>query len=131
MANVLTNAGRAIITNRLNGSGTTPLYIGWGTNTGTSAVGDTTLFTETAANLSTTTGTRVTGTASQQTTSVTNDTFQVTGTITATAGGTTTNAGIFDNSTIGSGNLFLKGDYTGIVLANGDSVTYTFKIQFT
>lgn len=131
MANVLANAGRAIITNRLGGGGTTPQYLGWGTGAGTSAAADTTLFTETQANLSGTTGTRVTGTTSQQTTSVTNDTFQVSGTITATAGGTTTNAGVFDNSTIGSGNLFLKGDYTGVALNSGDSISYTFKLQFT
>lgn len=131
MANVLANAGRAIITNRLGGGGTTPQYLGWGTGAGTSAAADTTLFTETQANLSGTTGTRVTGTTSQQTTSVTNDTFQVSGTITATAGGTTTNAGVFDNSTIGSGNLFMKGDYTGVALNSGDSISYTFKLQFT
>lgn len=131
MANVLANAGRAIITNRLSGGGTTPQYLGWGTGAGTSAAADTTLFTETQANLSGTTGTRVTGTTSQQTTSVTNDTFQVSGTITATAGGTTTNAGVFDNSTIGSGNLFMKGDYTGVALNSGDSISYTFKLQFT
>lgn len=131
MANVLTNAGRALITSRLNSGGAIPQYLGWGTGAGTAGVTDTTLFTETQANLSGTTGTRVTGTVTQQTTSVTNDTYQVVGTITATAGGTVTNAGIFDNSTIGSGNLFVKGDFTGVVLANGDSITFTVKLQFT
>lgn len=131
MANVLANAGRAIITNRLNGGGTTPQYVGWGTGAGTAAATDTTLFTEKAADLTTGTGTRVTGTVTQQTTSVTNDTLQIVGTITATAGGTVTNAGVFDNSSIGSGNLFVKGDFTGVVLANGDSITFTIKLQFT
>ena len=50
--------------------------------------------------------------ADTQTITVTNDTYQVVGT--QTAGGTLaiTNAGLFDAST--SGNLFVKGDFTGI-----------------
>lgn len=131
MANVLANAGRAIITSRLNGGGTTPQYVAWGTGAGTAAATDTTLFTEKAADLTTGTGTRVTGTVTQQTTSVTNDTIQIVGTFTATAGGTVTNMGVFDNSTIGSGNLFLKGDFTGVALNTNDSITATFKLQFT
>lgn len=131
MANVLTNAGRAILTSRIKGTGTEPLQIGWGTGAGTAAAADTTLFTETQANLVGTTGTRVAGTSTQQTTSVTNDTYRVTGTITATGSGTVTNAGLFDNSTIGSGNLFVKGDFTGVALSTNDSITFTFNLQFT
>ena len=130
MANVLSNAGRAVVTNRLKGAGTEPRYVGWGPGAGTSAVTDTTLFTETALNLSTTSGTRATGTSSQQTTSVSSDTYQVVATLTASATGTCTNAGTFDNSTIGSGNLFLKGDFTGVALNNGDSIGFTMKLQF-
>jgi hypothetical protein len=129
VANVLANSGRAIITSRLSGGGTEPKQIGIGTGAGTSAVTDTTLFSEKAADLSSTTGSRVAGTSSQVTTSVNNDTYQVTGTVTATGAGTVTNAGLFDNSTIGSGNLFLKGDFTGITLAINDSITFTFKLQ--
>ncbi len=44
MANVLTNEGRAVITNRIKGGGTEPLYVGWGTSAGTSAAADTALF---------------------------------------------------------------------------------------
>lgn len=131
MANVLTNAGRAVLTSRIKGTGTEPLQIGWGTGAGTSAATDTTLFTETQADLSGTTGTRVAGTSTQQTTSVTSDTYRVVGTITATGAGTVTNAGLFDNSTIGSGNLFVKGDFTGVALAISDSITFTFNLQFT
>jgi len=36
---------------------------------------------------------------------------------------------LFDAST--SGNLFVKGDFTGIVLASGDSIQFTFKTQFS
>jgi hypothetical protein len=132
MANVLTNAGRAMITAALKASGyTEATFGGWGTGAGTAAVADTTLFTEKAADLTTGTGTRVTGTTSRVTTSVTNDTWQNAYTITATGAGTVTNAGCFDSSTITAGNLFVKGDFTGIVLASSDSIAFTIKLQFT
>jgi hypothetical protein len=121
MATLLVNTGRAIVTNRINGGGTTPSYVAWGTGAGTTGATDTTLFTEV--------GTRTSGTASQVTTSTTNDTFQVVGTITSGSSQTITNAGLFDAST--SGNLFVKGDFTGIALNSGDSIQFTFKVQFS
>lgn len=130
MATVITNSGRDIVTNRIIGSGTEPKNVGWGVSAGTAAVADTTLFGERALDLTATTGTRTAGTSSRQTTSVANDTYRVTATLTATGSGTVTNAGLFDNTTIGSGNLFLKGDFTGIALASGDSITFTFNAQF-
>lgn len=122
MATVLTNAGRDILTNRILGSGTEPKWVAWGTGAGTAAVADTTMFTEGPES-------RTNGTSSRVTTSVTNDTYQVVGTITASAGRTVTNAGTFDAST--SGNLFIKGDFTGVVLASGDGIQFTVTIQFT
>lgn len=121
MATLLVNAGKAIVTNRIKGSGTEPSYVAYGTGAGTTAATDTTLFTET--------GSRVAGTSTQQTTSVTDDTYQVVGT--QTAGGTLaiTNAGLFDAST--SGNLFVKGDFSTINLSSGDSIQFTFKTQFS
>ena len=121
MATLLVNTGKAIVTNRIIGSGTEPNYVAWGTGAGTTAATDTTLFTEVTP--------RVLGTASQQTTSTTNDTFQVVATQTAGTTETITNAGLFDAST--SGNLFVKGDFTGIALNNGDSIQFTFKVQFS
>ena len=122
MATLLVNTGKAIVTNYLNGGGATqPKYIGWGTGAGTTAATDTTLFTEVLP--------RVSGTTSQVTTSTTNDTFQVVGTQTAGTSETITNAGLFDAST--SGNLFVKGDFSGIPLNNGDSIQFTFKVQFS
>lgn len=121
MATLLVNTGKAIVTNRIKGSGTEPSYIGWGTGAGTTAATDTTLFTET--------GTRQAGTSTQQTTSTTNDTYQVVGTQTASGSVTITNAGLFDAST--SGNLFAKGDFSGITLSSGDSIQFTFKVQFS
>jgi hypothetical protein len=122
MATLLVNTGKAIVTNYLNGGGATqPKYVAWGTGAGTTAATDTTLFTET--------GTRVSGTTTQQTTSTTNDTFQVVGTLTAGGALTITNAGTFDAST--SGNLFVKGDFTGVPLNSGDSIQFTVKVQFS
>lgn len=122
MANVLTNAGRAIISNRLKGSGTEPNYVAWGTGAGTAAASDTTLFTESSE-------ARVAGTSSQATTSVTNDTYQVVGTMTASASRAITNAGLFDAST--SGNLFVKGDFATVNLNSGESIQFTIKYQTT
>src|ERR1700738_476643 len=119
MATVLTSAGKAICTNRILGGGTEPKYMAIGSGAGTAVIGDTTLFTEY------TNGTwsgyvRLQNVGSQQTTSVSNDTVQWQDTWTAGAAQTVTNAGNFDALTVG--NLLVKGDFTGIVLANGDSI---------
>ena len=122
MATLLVNTGKAIVTNYLNGGAATqPKYVAWGTGAGTTAATDTTLFTEVTP--------RVSGTTSQVTTSTANDTFQVVGTQTAGTTETITNAGLFDAST--SGNLFVKGDFTGVPLNSGDSIQFTFKVQFS
>ena len=130
MATVIVNGGQAIPPNRMLGGGTEPLNVGWGTGAGTAVVGDTTLFTETALDLTTTSGSRTAGTSSRVTTTLTNDTYQVIATKTASGAGTVTNAGLWDNVTIGSGTLYLKGDFTGIVLASGDSIAFTIKVKF-
>lgn len=122
MATVITDAGLAIVTNRIKGSGTEPSYIAWGTGAGTAAVGDTTLFTEASES-------RVSGTSTRETTNEANDSYQVVGTLTADGSKTITNAGLLDAST--SGNLFLKGDFTGVSLALGESIQFTMKAVFT
>ena len=50
-------------------------------------------------------------------------------TITADAGKTITNAGTFTAST--SGTLVVKGDFTGILLAQGDKIEFTINLQIT
>lgn len=131
MATLVVNTGLAICADALvGGSVTEPNKIGWGTSAGTAAAADTTLFGEKDVDLTTTTGTRTTGTSSQVTTDTTNDTYQVTGTRTSTGTGSVTNAGLFDNATIGSGNLFMKGDFTSIGLSPNDSIAFTFKVDF-
>ena len=133
MATLLVNTGRAIVTSRINGSGTTPSYVAWGTGAGTTAIGDVTLFSE-VNGAGAASGTRVTGTSTQQTTTVTNDTYQVVGTVSASTALTITNAGLFDTATFTSGagpTLFIKGDFTGIALNSGDSIQFTIKAQFS
>lgn len=131
MATVLTNAGAAICAGRMIGgaspSQVEPSFMAIGSGAGTAAVTDTTLFTEY------TTGTwtgyaRVNTAGTRVTTTVTNDTYQTVSTFTAPASETVTNAGNFDAST--TGNLHIKGDFTGVPLANGDSIQITVKQRF-
>ena len=128
IATVIANVGLAIITNRITQAGTAPKNIGWGTGAGTAAVGDTTLFTEALVNLSAGTTDHTVGTESRTTTTQTNDTYTVTGTRTATGSGTVTNAGTWDAAS--GGTLFIKGDFTGIGLASGDSIAFTINCKF-
>ena len=120
MAVVITNAGLAIITNRLRGSGTEPKYVAIGTSATTAAVSDTALGTEVE--------TRTDGTSSQQTTTATSDTYRVVGTVTATGSRAVTEAGLFDASS--TGNMFLSADFATINLASGDSIQITANTVF-
>lgn len=122
MATVFTNAGKAIVTNKLKAAGTEPNYVAWGTGAGVSAAADTTLFIEASE-------ARVAGTSSRVTTTVTNDTYQVVGTLTADGAKTITNAGLFDAATVG--NLFMKTDFTGVALALGESIQLTLSVAFS
>jgi hypothetical protein len=129
MATFVQDSGLDIVTNRVKGAGTEPVNIGWGTGAGTTVRTETTLFTEKLVDLTTSAGTDHTvGTSSRITTTTTNDTYQVTGTRTATGAGTVTNAGLWDAAS--GGNLFLKGDFTGIGLAINDSIAFTIKAIF-
>lgn len=139
-ADVVTNKGFAIVTNTLVNLTLNPKYAGWGTAAGTAAVGDTTLFTE--AMSTTNDGShniRPTATMTQVTTTQTNDTYQLVTTITADAGKTITNFGMFDTngqaadlSTAPSGgNLYVKSDFTGVVLATSDAISFTAKIKYS
>jgi len=128
VATFVVNNGVGIITNRIKGAGTEPLNVGWGTGAGTTTKTDTSLFTEALVNLTAGTTDHTAGTSTQQTTTVTNDTYQVVATRTATGAGTVTNAGLWDAAS--GGTLFLKGDFTGIGLASGDSIQFTFKAVF-
>jgi hypothetical protein len=120
MANIFTQVGEEFITDLIDGTVTKPAnyYMGWGTGAGTAAKGDTTLSTESAESRVTTTNTQPSA-----------DVNQFVGTITASAGRTITNAGLFDAAT--TGKLLLHADFTGVVLASGDSIQFTFQLTWS
>lgn len=114
MADVYTDAGEEITADIMDGTTAAPTwYIGWGTGAGTAAKGDTTLFTEAAE-------ARVVATTSQP---AANQNRYV-ATMTSASAQTITNAGVLSASS--GGTLLLKSDFTGIVLANGDKIEFTF-----
>ena len=121
MAYLLTNSGRAILTNLLSGiGGTVPKYIGWGTGTSAAAASDTGLQTPSAE-------ARTTGTVSRVTTSVTNDTVRVAGTITSLSSQTISEVGLFDAAA--AGNIFIHGVFTGVLLGIGEGMAFQIDSQ--
>ena len=125
LAVVFTNAGAAIITNRVIQAGTAPKNIGWGVGVGAAAVGDTALGTESAP---TTAGGRTVGTESRTTITQTNDNYQVVGTVTSGSTLAITEAGLFDAVT--AGNLLTRGVFTAVNVVSGDSIAFTFGLKF-
>ena len=122
---VFTNAGAAIITNRIMQAGTDAKNIGWGIGTATPLVGDTALQTESAP---TTSGGRTVGTPSRVTTTVTNDTYQVVGTVTAGSTLAITEAGLFD--AVSAGNMLIHSEFSAVNVVSGDSISFTFGLKF-
>jgi hypothetical protein len=88
------------------------------------------LFGEKDVDLSCSMGTRTMGTSSRDPTNTADDTYQVVGTRTATGAGSVTNAGLWNNSAIGSGNLYLKGDFTSIGMAAKDAILFTIRVVY-
>lgn len=119
-----TNAGAAIVTNRILQAGTAAKNIGWGIGTTTAAVTQTALVTESAP---TTAGGRTVGTETRTTTSQTNDTNTVTGTITAGSTLAITELGLFDNVT--AGNMLIRGDFAAVNVVSGDSIAATIGLK--
>lgn len=123
MATVVTNAGLDIITNRVKGGGTEPNYIDWGTDATAAAATDTALGTPGGE-------ARTLGTSTQETTSVTNDTYRVVGTMTeGGAGANIAEAGLFDAAA--AGNMLVSADFSPVNLSNGESIQFTFNVQFS
>ena len=119
MADIYTDAGEILTADLIDGAVSVPTWkVAWGTGGGTAAKGDTTLFTEAAE-------ARVTTTNTQPSANIN----QFLGTITSAGVQTITNAGIFDAAT--TGNMLLKSDFTGIVLANGDKIEFTFQLTWS
>lgn len=120
MASVYTSTGEAYCADVLDGTigASTAYWLGWGTGAGTAAKGDTSLFTE-----STEARVPVVSTGESQ---PTEDTNRWVGSITAGAAKTITNAGLFSSS---AGSLIIHGDFTGVALSSGDSITFTVDLQ--
>ena len=120
MADIFTQKGEELVADYVVGTASAPTnwYIGWGTGAGTAAKGDTTLFTEASES-------REIATESQPAA----DQNRFVATLTADGVKTITNAGVLDAST--SGNLLLKSDFTGIVLAASDTIQFTFTITWS
>lgn len=125
LATVFTNAGAAIITNRVISAGTAPKNIGWGIGTTAAAVTDTALVTESAP---TTAGGRTVGTETRTTVTNTNDNYQVAGTVTAGSSLAITEAGLFDAVT--SGNMLIRSVFSAVNVVSGDSIAFTFGLKF-
>jgi hypothetical protein len=116
MATVLTDVGQQWIADRMSGvSAADGQYVAWGTGAGTADAGDTTLFTEASeARVSGTVTTSGTGASAK---------YQNVATITANGTKTITNAGNF--TAAAAGTLIIKGDFTGIAVNSGDTITFT------
>lgn len=125
LATVFTNAGTAIVTNRMIQAGTAPKNIGWGIGTTTAAVGQTALVTESAP---TTAGGRTVGTESRTTITNANDNYQVVGTVTAVGTLAITEAALFDAVT--AGNMLIRSDFAAVNVSSGDSIAFTFGLKF-
>ena len=125
LATVFTNAGAAIVTNRVTQAGTAPKNIGWGIGTTTAAVTQTALVTESAP---TTSGGRTVGTESRTTVTNTNDNYQVAGTVTAVSTLAITEAGLFD--AVSAGNMLIRGDFAAVNVVSGDSIALTVGLKF-
>lgn len=125
IANGVTDAGKAGVASRINGSGAEAAftYIAVGTGTTAFAAGNTTLETELAASgLS-----RAAATASRVTTDVTNDTAQLVLTFTVTGTQAVTESGVLNASS--SGVLLCRQTFSAINVVNGDSLQVTWKID--
>lgn len=119
MANVLTDGGVQWMAARMASLDTDGRWIAWGTGAGTAGTTDTTLFTEASES-------RVAGTVSVVGTGSAAS-YQVTGTLTANGAKTITNAGHFTASS--NGTLIVKGNFSGVALAQNDQMVLTFQIR--
>ena len=120
MATVLTNQGEEWLVDRAVGTAVDDAeWIGWGTGNGTAAKSDTTLFTEASEDREQATVTRE-GTGASAV-------LQAVATMVSESTQEITNAGLFTAST--SGTLVVKGDFSGIALAEDDAIEFTFTLD--
>ena len=120
MATVLTNVGEQYICDYLSATDTAAAdYVGWGTGTTAAAKGDTGLETASAE-------ARVQGTKSTSG-SGSSAKYQVVAEITSASSQTISEACLFNAST--GGDCVIRSVFTGIALANGDKIEFTFTLD--
>jgi len=125
VSNLITTAGRGLISGLINGSGSpaAATYIAVGTGTTAAAITDTTLQTETATSgLS-----RAAATVSLVTGSVTNDTAQMLKAFAVTGSVAVTESGIFNASS--SGTMLCRQVFSAVNVVNTDTLTVTWQIK--
>lgn len=124
MAYTVTDKGLEIISKRIKGLGTEPLYVGWGTGTGTVDPTRNTLFAEDA-----TSGyARVAGVSALVSVAVANDGYRVSGTLTAIATLIITEWALFD--ALSGGNMLVHEVISpGLVLAIGQPLNFALTLQ--
>ncbi len=117
--NLIVNAGKSETAGLLIGdTGATAFgYIAIGTGTTAPSASDTALETETH---------RASATTSLTTTNVTNDTAQLEATFNFTSSYAITESGIFNDAT--AGDMLARQTFSALNVANGDSLTVTWKI---
>lgn len=125
VSNLITTAGRGLISGRINGSGSpaAATYVAIGTGTNAAVVGDTALQTESSGNGYD----RAAGSVSLSTTTVTDDTANISLTFTVTSSKSITEAGLLNAAAAGT--LLARQVFTAIPLVNGDSLQIIWKIQ--
>lgn len=127
ISNLVTDAGKAGVASRINGSGAESAftYIAVGTGTTAAAASDTALVTEIVdSGLA-----RANATASRVTVDVTNDGAKLTNTFTVTGSKAVTESGVFNAASAGT--LLARQVFSAINVASGDSlqVTWTFDVD--
>ena len=125
VANLVTDAGKAGVASRINGSGAAAAftYIAMGTGSTAAAAGDTTL----GAEIVTSGLERAAATASLVTVDVTNDGARLAKTFSCTGTLAVTESGIFNAAS--SGTLLARQVFSAINLVSGDSLTVTWTVD--
>lgn len=133
VANGITNAGKAALASRFNGSGGEAAFtsIGIGTDTTAFAASQTALLAGKKADATADGGVHALATASvtvsRTTTTVTNDTAQLTGTIAITGSMAITESGVFNADT--NGTMACRQTFSAVNVVSGDNFVPTWKVS--
>lgn len=121
MPQYITNAGLAILANRLKGQGDEPVYLAWGTG---AAVAD-----PASTGISGEVGTRAVMVSQLETVTQVDDAYKLTGSISSLAVQTITNWGVFDAPS-GGNLLLIVSENPGVDFQIGQLGAFTFRVQF-